>query len=489
MMETRPGLLSRRGGTAIAVSKFFFVLVFLALVPAQAAAEQKCYPDPHSIQNRKVCFPLGAISFADRVIHFDHGKRKPHQSVDPRQALGEPDYKNKQKSVRFFSLGCGGVLIVRFTDNALVDGDGPDLHIFEIGEFEYSYLSVSKDGKSWVEIGWVKGDTAAIDLAGKVKRGERYFYVRLEDRERHCSGRWPGADIDAIGAVHTVGVGPEGRIRVMASDKAGVSPAKIALILDASGSMRGKLKSGERKIDAAKRVLRSIVRNLPAGPEVGLRVYGHRWPPRPKSKSCTDTELVVPFGKLDRQRMIGAIDAIRPRGQTPIGLSLARIAEDLGPGKGYKLVVLLSDGIETCAPRKRDRYYPVKVVSDIVSKGVSFRVNIVGFDITRSAARAFLSRVAKVSGGSYFGARDADELERALRKAINVAFVVRRAGVEVARGAVGGAPVTVPAGTYTVVILTEPNIKLMDVEVKGRAETSLTVESGGANPKVTRKTQ
>lgn len=52
-----------------------------------------------------------------------------------------------------------------------------------------------------------------------------------------------------------------------------ISASQIELILDASGSMRGKTADGKLKIDIAKNVLRSIIQNLPEGLEVTLRVY------------------------------------------------------------------------------------------------------------------------------------------------------------------------------------------------------------------------
>src|SRR5688572_30815146 len=76
------------------------------------------YPDGHG---GKVFFPLGDVSFADVVIATDPGKPacKKQDAVDPAAALSVPNYK-KGKSDGSYTLGCGGSLVVRFTDNALV---------------------------------------------------------------------------------------------------------------------------------------------------------------------------------------------------------------------------------------------------------------------------------------------------------------------------------------------------------------------------------
>jgi outer membrane protein OmpA-like peptidoglycan-associated protein len=99
-------------------------------------------------------------------------------------------------------LSCGGTLTVRFRDNALVDVAGPDLYVFEVGPaVEATDLAISADGKNWIEVGKIAGGRADVDIASYVKAGDVFHYVRLTDLKSGCSGRWPGADIDAVGAI------------------------------------------------------------------------------------------------------------------------------------------------------------------------------------------------------------------------------------------------------------------------------------------------
>src|SRR5690606_6897331 len=64
-----------------------------------------------------IYLPLGKISFADKLIEYNVGIPPPIQKYrDSLQCLHEPDYKNYQ-TPNFVSLGCGGSLIVEFTDN------------------------------------------------------------------------------------------------------------------------------------------------------------------------------------------------------------------------------------------------------------------------------------------------------------------------------------------------------------------------------------
>jgi len=464
-----------------------FFSVFILLSPS-ANAQRTCYVD----RGNEVCFPLGARSFADAVTRFDIGDpaSKFATANVATTTLGEPDndprIEEKPELPQYsLTLGCGGTLTLQFRDNALVDVPGSDLYVFEIGSnVEPTHLSISTDGKNWIKVGTIKGGLAEVDISTATTPGEQYRFVRLQDAKKHCDGRWPGADIDAVGAIGSVPVS-DGQLRVLAAASAAVTPAQIGLILDASGSMRGRLADGESKITAAKRVMRTLAAGLHNDAEVGLRIYGHRLPRRPKDKSCLDSELVVPFGPLERNRLIQAIDAVTPKGQTPIGRSLALLAKDFGDNPGFKLVVIVSDGIETCAPTADHTDYPPSVIRSMQARGIKFEVNVVGFDIESSETREFLRLIANTSGGRYFGARNAGELERAIRSSLELRYFVRNAaGKIVAKGTVGTGTVTIPAGRYTVMVLARPGIRITDVEVTDGMETRLTILEGGANPNI-----
>lgn len=152
--------------------------------------------------SRAICLPQGESSFADEVVSFTPGAR-PSSGVfaDPAYALGLPDYTNS-RSPGFLSLGCDGTLVLRFTDNALVDVDGPDLYVFEVGPaVEPTLLAISEDGRTWTEVGRIEGSRADVDIAPHVSPGQTFTYVRLTNASRTCGGRHSGADIDAVAAV------------------------------------------------------------------------------------------------------------------------------------------------------------------------------------------------------------------------------------------------------------------------------------------------
>ncbi len=152
------------------------------------------------------------------------------------------------------------------------------------------------------------------------------------------------------------------------------------------------------------------------------------------------------------------------------------LADDFGDAKGYKLVVLVSDGIETCARHAKDRFYPVAVIQRLRARGLKLRVNVVGLDISKSKTRAFLKQIADETGGGYFGAKDARQLEAALKRAFDASFVVRTpTGKTIAKGTVGGPAVTVPVGKYQVSISGAVTLTADNVVVSNDKEALLTV--------------
>lgn len=146
-----------------------------------------------SDQGKVVYLPLGDASFADEVIDY---RKQDDVSFPMERTLGPPDVEG---SAGIANLGIKGQLTVKFTNNALVDVNGPDLFIFEIEKIEPTKLEISKDGKLWIEVGEIKGGTAEVDIAKFAEPHTPYYYVRLTDLDTRSA--LPGADIDAIAAI------------------------------------------------------------------------------------------------------------------------------------------------------------------------------------------------------------------------------------------------------------------------------------------------
>ena len=237
------------------------------------------------------------------------------------------------------------------------------------------------------------------------------------------------------------------------------APPQIELILDASGSMKRKI-GGRMMIDIAKDAMVQIIEGLPDDLQVALRVYGHRIR-EGQPGDCQDSELVFPFAKLDKPRLLDRVRAIQALGTTPIAYSLQQVERDFGTARGEKIVILVTDGKEECKGN------PSAVVSELLAKGFQMRLNVVGFALGDEATKREMQQIAELTGGHFFDAKDAKALRGAIEQALAVPYdVLDAAGSRVASGLTGQEPIAVPEGVYTLVVRAAGTpITLADVRV------------------------
>ncbi|MEU0543035.1 VWA domain-containing protein, partial [Nocardia sp. NPDC005978] len=195
---------------------------------------------------------------------------------------------------------------------------------------------------------------------------------------------------------------------------AGYAPTMI--VLDASGSMQRPDRGGTM-MDSAKRAVRGFVESAPAESAVGLAVYGAGTgnDEAERAAGCRDVRVLQHPGKLDRGALTGAVDGVQARGWTPMGVSLREAAAAL-PDSGPRSIVLVSDGDDTCAPPE-----PCDVARELKQKGVDLVVHSIGFAVDEKA-RAQLSCMAQVTGGTYADAADGAALERILPRVTGAAL-------------------------------------------------------------------
>ncbi len=262
-------------------------------------------------------------------------------------------------------------------------------------------------------------------------------------------------------AVTPAAVDP-GEIEVLFRPGAGFGPQDaVEVILDASGSMLQR-QGGERRIEIAKRTLTRLVsETIPKGTGFAMRVFGNR-----EADSCrTDLEIALAPLEADKAvAVIGKIDAVN-LAKTPIAMSVARAADDLATAGGKRVLIVITDGEETCDGD------PGQAIETLRARGWDIRVNIVGYAIDDAKLAETFQSWAAAGGGAYFDAADADQLNAALTRATATPFeLVTDKGVLVGKGLVGDEPLTVPAGAYMVRIGGEE----LKAEVKPRARTSVT---------------
>jgi hypothetical protein len=175
--------------------------------------------------------------FADELVSFTPGDFAGYgQESLPDVVLGSPEAPgNGNGSLDVLSLGDKGELVLKITDQVLIDGPGTDLLIFEnpfTGWYETGIVGVSMDGENWTEwpcdaedeAGGFPGcagvalvyanssngiDPTDPDAAG----GDRFdlgeigvseaIYIRVRDSGMNeASGTAGGFDMDALSVVN-----------------------------------------------------------------------------------------------------------------------------------------------------------------------------------------------------------------------------------------------------------------------------------------------
>ncbi len=185
-----------------------------------------------------------------------------------------------------------------------------------------------------------------------------------------------------------------------------VMPARMVLVLDASGSMWGQIE-GKAKITIAKEVMADLISELPTDFQTGLMVYGHR-----RKGDCADIEMLMPVGPHNAVAMNAKVQGISPKGKTPLSESVRQAAKALRYTEERASVVLLSDGLETCHAD------PCALAAELAMSGVDFTVHVIGFDISQEE-QTRLRCMADRTGGLFLAASDAQTLRDALLKTLD----------------------------------------------------------------------
>ena len=150
--------------------------------------------------------------------------------------------------------------------------------------------------------------------------------------------------------------------------------------------------------------------------------------------SC-QTDLDVPVAPLNPAAVGQRIAALVAKNgaKTPIGASLDKAADDLKSVTGEKLIVLVTDGEETCGGD------PAAAIERLRKAGIGTRVSIVGFALDDEKLATTFRRWSDAGGGAFFDAKDAAGLDKSLTEALRPGFeVVNAQGQVLASGLVGG---------------------------------------------------
>jgi hypothetical protein len=226
----------------------------------------------------------------------------------------------------------------------------------------------------------------------------------------------------------------------------------------------------ERRIDIAKLVLTDLVEEtLPSGIPLALRVFGNEL-------DFCEPDLAIGLEPLERESAVDRIASIESVDgvKTPLATALSGPPPIQSGVDGPKIVVLVTDGEETCGGN------PQRAIRELVKQGIDVRVNIAGFTVDDEELKNQFEEWARIGGGRFFDAAGADELGEAIAAALQPPFEVRdSAGAVIGSGVVNGDAVRVPPSTYDVEIRSEPPRDFSDVVVGNGEELVLSLADSG----------
>ena len=198
------------------------------------------------------------------------------------------------------------------------------------------------------------------------------------------------------------------------------------LVFDASGSMSGIDEGGRSsvmpRIDAARKALAESLPRVTPYRRLGLMTYG-------PGGRCNIVLNMRPASNAG-PKIMAEVDGIVPDGLTPLTSAVAQAANVLDYRNRAALVVLLTDGAETCAGQ------PCALAKTLKETGKAITVHVIGYRMqdvisTREQGITDMKCLAAQTGGLFIGADSIEELVAALNKTLGCPLLTKREAPDV----------------------------------------------------------
>ena len=186
---------------------------------------------------------------------------------------------------------------------------------------------------------------------------------------------------------------------------------KLLFVVDFSNSMTEYIEH-QTKVNQVKELMARILPKISEDTKVGLRVYGHTCN-IVAYNACRSSELIVPLGYNNSERISASLQKLRPRGMTPITYSLKQaVKKDFQDMDGVKHIILLTDGGENCDES------PCDYAIELIKKRRDIKIDVLAFNVPDSDDLAQLKCTADVTGGHFSEAETKAELLHSMENLI-----------------------------------------------------------------------
>jgi Ca-activated chloride channel family protein len=187
------------------------------------------------------------------------------------------------------------------------------------------------------------------------------------------------------------------------------------IVFDASGSMAGNtvqgLFSAVTRIDEVRKALAQVLPHATKFRKIGLITYG----PGPYQR-CNVTLDFLPMWNAT-EPIMSVVNAINPAGKTPLVEAVKQAAAVLDAKSKPGIVVLLTDGEETCGGAPCEFGKALKANSRLT-------VHVIGYQLRAfrwTGAQSFLDAkcLAEETGGLYITAENRQDLIQAFERTLS----------------------------------------------------------------------
>lgn len=187
------------------------------------------------------------------------------------------------------------------------------------------------------------------------------------------------------------------------------------IVFDASGSMAGNVNQGIAttipRIDEVRDALATVLPTVTRARRVGLITFG----PGPYQQCNVDLKL-KPMDNAAK-RIMHEVNALSPAGKTPLTAAVRNAAEVLDYRHKPGVVVVVTDGEETCGGS------PCDLGKELHASAVNLTVHIIGYrmkDFSWTGEQSILDVkcLAEENGGLYIGTESKQDLIEALQKTL-----------------------------------------------------------------------
>ncbi|MGH6865252.1 MAG: vWA domain-containing protein [Methyloceanibacter sp.] len=218
-------------------------------------------------------------------------------------------------------------------------------------------------------------------------------------------------------------VAPMGHATQTDSDEHSPCTQDAMIVFDASGSMSGngwgygsESSGSVTRIDKVRSSLAKVLPGVTRLRRVGLITYG----PGPYNQCNVRLDL-APADQA-AARIMAVVDALTPSGKTPLASAVAQAADVLNYRAKPGLIVVLTDGEETCggAPCKLGKELHAEAVQ-LTIHVISLRVKGLSWVGEQSILEAMC--LAEENGGLYLSVETQPELEEAFEKTLGCPMV------------------------------------------------------------------